>query len=45
MSEFIWHWTKNNKKIYTKRIDIAEKAMKEGLFVMGIRAKPKIIRY
>jgi len=29
MSEFIWHWTKDNKKIYTRRIDVAERAMKE----------------
>lgn len=45
MSEFIWHWTKGSSKIYTKKTDIAEKAMKEGMLVMGIRAKPKIIRY
>jgi len=45
MSEFIWHWTKGNSKIYTKKTDIAEKAMKEGMLVMGIRAKSNIIRY
>ena len=45
MSEFIWHWTKGDSKIYTRKTDVAEKAMKEGMLVMGIRAKPKIIRY
>ena len=40
MSEFMWHWTKGNKKVYTMRVDQAEQAMKEGLFVMGFRLKP-----
>jgi len=44
MAEFIWHWTKGNRKIYTRRIDIAEKAMKEGFLVMGIRKKPIVYR-
>ena len=45
MSEFIWHWTSGNKKIYTKKVEVAEKAMKEGMLVMGMRAKPNIIKY
>ena len=44
MSEFIWHWTKGNKKIYTRRTDVAEKAMKDGALVMGLRTKPNILR-
>ena len=40
MSEFIWHWTKENKKIYTMQVDLAEKAMKDGFFVMGARIHP-----
>jgi hypothetical protein len=40
MSEFIWHWTKGNKKIYTTQIEQAEQALKEGFFVMGSRLKP-----
>jgi hypothetical protein len=44
MYEFIWHWTKGNKKIYTRRIDIAEKAMKEGFLVMGIKKKSHIFK-
>jgi hypothetical protein len=37
MSEFIWHWTKENKKIYTTEVERAEQAMKEGFFIMGAR--------
>ena len=44
MAEFIWHWRNGNKKIYTKRDDVAEKAMKEGLLVMGTRTKPHILK-
>jgi hypothetical protein len=44
MTEFIWHWTKGNQKIYTRKTDIAEKAMKEGFLVMGLKEKPYIFR-
>jgi len=40
MSEFMWHWTKGNKKVYTTQVDQAEQALKEGFFVMGSRLKP-----
>jgi hypothetical protein len=40
MSEFIWHWTKGNKKIYTTQVDIAEQALRVGFFVMGARVNP-----
>ena len=40
MSEFIWHWTKENKKIYTTQVDLAEQAMKDGCFVMGALIRP-----
>ncbi len=43
MSDFIWHWkTNNNNKVFTRQVDIAEKAMKDGFFVMGVKAKPRI---
>jgi len=45
LSEFVWHWTKGNRKIYTKNTDIAEKAMKDGMLVMGMRIKPSIQRF
>jgi len=45
MSEFIWHWTKGNSKVYTKNTKVAEKAMKEGMLVMGTKVKPSIIKY
>ena len=43
MHEIIWHWRKGDKKIYTGRTDIAEKALKEGYLVMGLKDKPHII--
>ncbi|MGF3553992.1 MAG: hypothetical protein ACQXXF_01785 [Thermoplasmatota archaeon] len=45
MSEFIWYWTKGNSKIYTKNIEIADKAMKEGFLIMGKKIKNNIIKY
>ncbi len=44
MSEFLWHWTKGERTIYTRRTDIAEQAMKDGYLVMGTRKKPIIYR-
>ena len=45
MSEFIWHSTKGNSKVYTKNTKVAEKAMKEGMLVMGTRVRPSIQRF
>ncbi len=45
MTEFIWHWTKGNSKVFTRRTDIAEEAMREGKLVMGVKVKPNIIKY
>jgi hypothetical protein len=45
MSEFIWYWTKGNSKVYTRNVEVAEKAMKDGIFVMGTRVKPSIHKY
>jgi hypothetical protein len=44
MTEFIWYWTKGNKKIFTKKTEVAEKAMKEGMLVMGMKAKPNVVK-
>jgi len=44
MADFIWQWTKGNKKIYTRSNDVAEKAMQDGFLVMGIKEKPHIFR-
>jgi hypothetical protein len=40
MAEFIWHWKKENKRIYTTQTDLAEQAMKDGFFVMGALLRP-----
>jgi len=45
MSDFVWHWTKGNSKIYTRNAEVAEKAMKEGTLVLGIKIKPHIVKY
>ena len=42
MGEFVWHWVDGDKKIYTRREDIAEKALKEGKLVIGIKIGPMI---
>jgi hypothetical protein len=39
MQEFIWYWTKGDKKIFTRRFDIASKALKEGNSVSILRKK------
>lgn len=45
MSDFVWYWRKGSSKIYTKNIEVAEKAMKEGILIMGTKLNPKIIKY
>jgi len=40
MTDFVWWWSEGNIKIFTKNIEVAEKAMKEGMFVMGIKSRP-----
>jgi hypothetical protein len=45
MTDFVWTWTRGSTKVFTKNTDVAEKAMKEGMLVMGMREKPNIIKY
>jgi len=45
MSEFVWCWTKGNSKVYTRNTEVAEKAMKEGMLVLGTKVKPSIMKY
>jgi hypothetical protein len=45
MTEFIWYWTKGNSKVFTRKTEIAEKAMKEGKIVMGMKIKPSVVKY
>ena len=35
-------WNKGNTQIYTKRLDVVNKAIKDGYFVNVIREKPYI---
>jgi hypothetical protein len=45
MTEFIWYWTKGNSKVFTRNTEVAERAMKSGKLVMGMKAKPNIQRF
>jgi hypothetical protein len=45
MADFMWYWTKGNSRFFTRNTQIAEKAMKEGILVMGRKVKPNIIKF
>ena len=45
MDEFIWHWNKGNTTVFTRNVEQAEKAMKNGLLVFGEKINSNIIRY
>ena len=45
MSDFIWYWNKGNKKVFTRNSEVAERAMKDGSFVMGKKIRPNIVKY
>jgi len=45
MTEFIWCWTKGNSKVYTKKTEVAEEAMRNGMLVMGVKSKSNIVKY
>ena len=42
MSNVIWSWTEEDIHIYTRRIDIVDKAMQEGKFVVTLKNKPRV---
>jgi len=45
MTDFIWYWTKGNSRFFTRNTQIAEKAMKQGILVMGRKIRPNIIKF
>ena len=45
MTEYMWFWTKGNSKVFTKNTEIAERAMKDGMLVMGRKIKPNILKF
>jgi hypothetical protein len=45
MADFIWYWSKGNSRFFTRKTEVAEKAMKEGKLVLGMKVKPNIIKY
>jgi len=44
MSEMIWCWVKGNKRIYTKRLDVAEQAIKDGFKVIVSKNRSHIFK-
>lgn len=44
MSKLILYWQKGNKRIYTKRLDVAEQAMEEGHMVTILKNAPYIFK-
>jgi hypothetical protein len=44
MSGIIWYWTNGDKKIFTKKIDIVDKAMSEGCYVMPMMVASHIFK-
>ena len=43
MPELVMCWRKGNTKVFTRRIDIAEKAIGQGHFVTVLKDKPHVI--
>ncbi len=42
MPEFMWQWTDGAIKVFTTKVEVAEKALREGFLVIGVRApQPK----
>ncbi|MCD6410974.1 MAG: hypothetical protein J7L20_00900 [Thermoplasmata archaeon] len=37
VSELVWYWVKGPIRIYTRKEELVEKALREGFFVIGIR--------
>lgn len=37
MSEFVWCWSEGEKRVYSMSTEDAERALKKGIFVMGIK--------
>ena len=44
MSDVVWHWRKGDKRIYTRRDDVAERAMRDGFLVMVLSERIRIFR-
>lgn len=45
MEEFIWHWNQGNTTVFTRDVNRAEEAMKNGILVFGEKINSNIIRY
>jgi len=45
MTEYMWFWTRGNSKVFTKNTELAERAMKDGMLVMGRKIRPRILKF
>ena len=44
MSELLMYWSEGNKKVFTKNLCVAERAMSQGFFVMVLRNRSHIFK-
>ena len=44
MSGIIWYWANGDKKIFTRKIDIVDKAMNEGYYVVPMMVASHIFK-
>lgn len=42
MVDFIWYWDKGSIRVYTRKMDLAEDAMKRGFLIFGKMIKPRV---
>ena len=44
MPDLLLYWSDGNKKIFTRDLSVAEKAVNKGFFVKVLRSKPHIFQ-
>jgi len=44
MAEVVLQWTMGNKKVFTRRFDVAEQAMNRGASVTVVKAKSRVFK-
>ena len=45
ITDYILHWTNGDSKIFTRKIDVAQKAIDNGFVVLVKKTKHNIIKY
>ena len=44
MADFLWHWKNGNSKVFTRRFDVAQKAMNKGRSVWLVRVNRRVFK-